>query len=213
MSVLLVAATDAELAGLPAADGAGAHIDVLVTGVGMVATAARVAQALARTPYGLAVNAGVCGAFDRRFPLGSVVHVVSDGFPELGVEDGARFVPAHLMGLIGPDDPPFTGGRLVNVAPPRSPHLASLPRVAGITVNTVHGDDASIAVVTDRDHPQVESMEGAAFMYACLTAGVPFAQVRAVSNYVERRNRAAWRLAEAIEALGRATATILHELR
>ena len=38
-------------------------------------------------------------------------------------------------------------------------------------------------------------MEGAAFMYACLIAGVPFAQVRAVSNRVERRNRAAWDLA------------------
>ena len=32
-------------------------------------------------------------------------------------------------------------------------------------------------------------MEGAAFMYACLIHGVPFAQVRAVSNIVERRNR------------------------
>ena len=32
-------------------------------------------------------------------------------------------------------------------------------------------------------------MEGAAFMYACLIQGVPFAQVRAVSNIVERRNR------------------------
>lgn len=44
-------------------------------------------------------------------------------------------------------------------------------------------------------------MEGAAFFYACLSAGVPCAQVRAVSNYVERRNRAAWKLGDAIAAL------------
>jgi futalosine hydrolase len=50
--------------------------------------------------------------------------------------------------------------------------------------------------------PDVESMEGAAFMYASLIAGVPFAQVRAVSNMVERRNRGAWKIDAAITALG-----------
>ena len=71
----------------------------------------------------------------------------------------------------------------------------------GITVSTVHGNEASIARVTERFNPDVESMEGAAFMYACLVHGVPFAQVRAVSNIVERRNRSAWKLTEAIAAL------------
>ena len=33
-------------------------------------------------------------------------------------------------------------------------------------------------------------MEGAAFMYACLIQDVPFAQVRAVSNMVERTESA-----------------------
>jgi hypothetical protein len=46
-------------------------------------------------------------------------------------------------------------------------------------------------------------------MCACLDAGVTFAQIRAVSNVIERRNRGAWHLAEAIEALARATNDIL----
>jgi futalosine hydrolase len=52
-------------------------------------------------------------------------------------------------------------------------------------------------------------MEGAAFMYACLIQGVPFAQVRAVSNMAERRNRAAWKLSEAIANLGTVARQIL----
>ncbi len=63
--------------------------------------------------------------------------------------------------------------------------------------------------MTERFNPDVESMEGAAFMYACLIHGVPFAQVRAVSNIVERRNRAAWKLDEAIAKLGAAARQIL----
>jgi futalosine hydrolase len=52
-------------------------------------------------------------------------------------------------------------------------------------------------------------MEGAAFMYACLVAGVAFAQIRAVSNVVERRNRAAWKMPDAITALNAVALEIL----
>ena len=81
--------------------------------------------------------------------------------------------------------------------------------MSGITVNTVHGRDASIAEVARRHAPQVESMEGAAFMYACSIAAVPYAQVRAVSNLVERRNRAAWQIGPAVAALSAAAIEIV----
>jgi futalosine hydrolase len=84
--------------------------------------------------------------------------------------------------------------------------------VNGITVNTVHGRDQSIAAVAARVSPQVESMEGAAFMYACLVNGQRFAQVRAVSNVVERRNREAWKLADAVASLGAVSLRMLNEL-
>jgi futalosine hydrolase len=79
--------------------------------------------------------------------------------------------------------------------------IARLPGATGITVNTVHGNELSIARVVERFQPVVETMEGAAFMYACLVSGVRFAQVRAVSNMVEKRNRAVWKMGEAVAAL------------
>jgi futalosine hydrolase len=223
MRILLVSATDVEVAPVVAAlrlasdrnprmrtySNADHEIDVLTTGVGMVATAAWCSRALAQSSYGLALNAGVCGSFDAALVPGTVVHVVSDCFAELGAEDGDAFLTAQQMNLIGDDDFPFTGGRLVNSHPPVNAALAGLRPVTGVTVNTVHGDDRSIAGVVGRFNPLVESMEGAAFMYACLIQGVPFAQVRSVSNAVERRNRGAWKMAEAIDALGRAAGNIL----
>ena len=101
---------------------------------------------------------------------------------------------------------------LVNQAPPVSATLDRLPAVSGITVNTVHGHESSIAAVTERYAPQVESMEGAAFMYACLAFGQQFAQIRAVSNRVERRNRDAWKLSDAVANLGATTLRMLSEL-
>jgi len=57
----------------------------------------------------------------------------------------------------------------------------------------------------------VESMEGAAFMSTCLIHKVPFAQVRAVSNLVERRNRESWKMAEAIHNLAVAALRIVDQ--
>jgi futalosine hydrolase len=223
--ILLVSATAAEIgpvaAGLRRAGGVGEKltsydsngndVDVLVTGVGMVATATWCSLVLSRGRYDVALNLGVCGSFDRSISPGTVVHVVTDRLSELGAEDGEAFLSVHQLRLLDEDEPPFVDGRLVNRAPPASATLAGLRAVNGITVSTVHGHERSIACVTERFAPDVESMEGAAFMYVCLVYGQPFAQVRAVSNFVERRNRDAWRLQEAIANLGATALRMLSE--
>jgi len=175
----------------------------------MVATAVWCSRALSTERFDMALNLGVCGSFKPEIFPGSVVHVVSDRLVEMGAEDGDAFLTIQEMKLLGDDEFPFAGGRLINASPPALGPLASMRPVNGITVNTVHGNDMSIAHVAERFSPDVETMEGAAFMYVCLVHGVPFAQVRAVSNRVERRNRAAWKLDEAIANLGTIARQIL----
>jgi len=223
MRILIVSATSAEIAPVVARlnDGSttgprrtthrhGAHVvDVLTTGVGMVATAAWCARTLSERSYDLALNLGLCGSFDAAFPPGALVHVTADRFAELGAEDRDAFLTMEELQLVGADEFPFRGGQLVNSRPPVNRSLNDLPSVCGITVNTVHGREASIAEVVARFRPQVESMEGAAFMYACLIQPIPFAAVRAVSNAVEPRNRGAWRVGEAVDALAGSALRIL----
>jgi futalosine hydrolase len=211
--ILLVAATAAEID--PLARGArrfaraGHDIDVLVTGVGMVPTAAHVSAALARQHFDWALNVGLCGSFDSALPPGTVVHVVSEELAEVGADDDEGFLTLVDLRLLQKDEFPFQDARLVNTSPPGNEVIGRLPRVNGITVNTVHGNERSIAAVVRRCRPQVESMEGAAFMYACLLQKMPFAEVRAVSNVVERRNRGAWKIAEAIDNLNATASEII----
>jgi futalosine hydrolase len=205
MRVLVVAATEGEIDALASAVYDRHYVDFLITGVGMVQTAVKVSRALALARYDLALNFGVCGSFDPVLRPGTVVHVVSDRVSELGAEDGDGFLTLAEMNLAGED-------AFVNPAPPSIRALAALPAVDGITVNTVHGNARSIAAVVARLRPHVESMEGAAFMNACLAGETSFAQVRAVSNFVEPRNRGAWKLAEAVSNLNRTAHAILAEL-
>lgn len=225
MRILVVAATEAEVAPLVASLRAAAGrsprlqsfthgtraVDILTTGVGMVATAAWCSGIFARERYDLVLNAGVCGSFRPALPPGHVVHVTTDRIADLGAEDGDAFLTVHDLQLLGEDEFPFTRGRLVNSAPPSSTTLQELSIADAITVNTAHGNDLTIARAVERYNPHVESMEGAAFMYACLVHGMPFAQIRAVSNIVERRNRAAWKMPAAIDALGAAILKVIED--
>jgi futalosine hydrolase len=181
------------------------EVEVLITGVGMTATAYHIGKVL-DDHYDMAINAGLAGSFNRNLALGDVVNVVEDHFAELGAEDGERFLSLSDLGLQGIQ-------AVSNTSRTRNPVIDALPQVTGITVNTVHGKEESIARVYERYHPYVESMEGAAFLMACLDERIPCAQVRAVSNYVERRNREAWNIPLAVKQLNQALLAILNELK
>ncbi len=168
------------------------EVDILITGVGMVPTAFALGQKLTDQPYDLAINLGIAGSFDRDLAIGDVVSVNMDLFSEWGAEDDAAFLSIDDLGF---GKSVQSGGRVILGG------NSDVKGVRGITVNKVHGNETSIAQVMDRLNPQVESMEGAAFFYACNQTSTPSIQIRAISNYVERRNREKWNIHLAIKNL------------
>jgi len=171
-----------------------ANCSVLITGVGMVPTAFALARHLPHNVYHLVINVGIAGSFDRNIALGDVVEITRDTFAELGAEDDKKFISIEQLG--------FGAGIF---APTRNiaqfTTKISPAKATAITVNTVHGNEASIAAIVERLNPQLESMEGAAFFYACHELKVPCIQIRAVSNYVEKRNRDNWQIGLAVKNL------------
>lgn len=166
--------------------------DVLITGVGMTATAFALGQRL-NTNYNLVLNVGITGSFDRSIPLGVLVNITTDTFSELGAEDGDKFISIDELG--------FGQGLFSSSFIANTELISALPVVNGITVNTVHGNTVQIDNLLKRLQVQTESMEGAAVFYACQQANIPALQVRSISNYVEQRNKAAWQIGPAIQNL------------
>ncbi len=177
------------------------EIDVLISGVGMIATSVWTTQALCHKKYDAAINLGVCGSFDKSLEAGRVLHILTDRIAELGAEDGEKFLSVHELNLLGENEFPFMWGQLVNQSVPANERILNLLGVNGITVNTSHGDETSIQKIVKRLNPHVESMEGAAFFYSCMIEKIPCAQIRAVSNFIEKRNRENWNIALAIKNL------------
>ena len=185
-------------------------IDVLITGVSMVATAFKMGKFLDKS-YDVAINLGICGAFNKNLKIGEVVHVISDKFSELGVEDGERFLSLIDIDLLEETDYPITEGELKNnfLLPEE---VRKLPQVKGITVNTVSGMEETVSDLKKRFNPDVETMEGGAFMYACLKENVPFFQIRAISNYVTQRDKSTWDIPLAVKNVNETVLGIIEKL-
>lgn len=166
-------------------------IDFLINGAGMVATAFALGKHLATNQYDLAINLGIAGSFDRSVALGDVVEVTEDTLAELGAEDDEDFITIDKLGF----------GESSFKSTYELPAHFNLKKTNAITVNTVHGNETSISKLSSRINAQIESMEGAAFFYACRQMGMPCIQIRAVSNYVEKRNRDGWQIGLAIKNL------------
>jgi len=186
---------------------------ILVAGVGMVATAFALGRHLAVNRYDMAINLGIAGSFDRNLALGEVVEVISDSLSEFGAEDNDIFLPIEKLGFGQGRFSASTSLRKIGEQFHIKDKRLKLKKATGITVNTVHGNEDAIDKIKDRLDPQLESMEGAAFFYACRMAGLPCLQIRAVSNYVEKRNRDNWQIGLAIKNLNTFANTLLEALK
>ncbi len=195
MKTLVVAATKAELSffyqhfNLPEGDFVESkNFDLLITGVGMVATAFALGRHLSHK-YTLVINFGIAGCFDRNIELGTVLNITEDIFAELGAESGDDFLTITDLGF---GDNHYTS---------HSQHKIDLPQAKGITMNCVTGSEKSIKHLVKRLNPTTESMEGAAVFYACKQLHIDCLQIRSISNYVEPRNKDNWKIGLSIKNL------------
>lgn len=226
MRVLVVTAVEAEasaVAGPSCGDGRpgalpggyallrSGPLDVLVAGVGPAAAAAGTATALAVAgpgAYGLVVSAGIGGGFPGRAPVASLVVADAIVAADLGAETPDGFTPVDALGF----------GRAVHHPP--AALSARLARETGavhapvLTVSTVTGTAGRAAELTAR-HPRAaaEAMEGFGVAEAAVAHGLPVCEIRAVSNPVGPRDRAAWRIGDALAALGGAFGRLVPVLR
>lgn len=184
------------------------QLDILITGVGMVATAFELGKIISQR-YDFALNLGIAGSFPNKFNIGEVINVNNDAFIELGAENNEDFLTIFDLGLIKPDTFPFNNSLLKNNSTTNNPIIKKLKTAKGITVNKVHGNEKSINKTIALYNPDTESMEGASFLYACLLEQIPCFQIRAISNVVEKRNRENWNIPLAIKNLNNTALEIL----
>ncbi len=176
------------------------RVHMLVSGVGMMATAWALTRMLLQEKFDFVLQAGIAGSFNRNIALGEVVRVEEDGVGDLGSEDHYQFRDVFELGLEEESTYPFRNGRLSGGSCPETLNIL-LPAVTAISVNTVTGSSFTAEARWRKFRCDLETMEGAAFHFVCLKERVLFAQVRAISNYAEARDRENWKILESVSNL------------
>lgn len=181
------------------------QLEVLITGVGMVNTAYYLGR-YTHSLHDYVINAGICGAVNKNLNIGEVVNVIEDTLSEMGAENDTEFIKYEDLKL---------GGSNIyqNLVQIDNATLNQLKKAKGITVNTVHGNEESIKKVVSLYNPDVESMEGAAFFSGCRRISENYFQIRAVSNYVEKRDRSKWNIPLAIDNLNEKVIKVINEIQ
>jgi len=218
--VLIVTAVEAEraavLAGLGLKDDPDPErivdpipIVVNAVGVGAAAAAARTAPdlLLARSagyPFHLVVSAGIAGGFADRAEVGSTVLASRSVAADLGADSPDGFLSLATLGF---------GQSTMDVDKEMLTRMRSaLPAaVVGdvLTVATVTGTAEGAAAILARWPGAVaEAMEGFGVATAAAQEGVAFAELRTISNPIGPRDRASWRIRDALAALTQAASAL-----
>lgn len=167
------------------------------------------------------LSLGIAGTYaPNAAPIGSVVMATGEIWPEYGLltEEG---VDAEALGfpLAGKKDDPDPVWNSLSLAPAAAlaamglknpataPRMGENPVVAtgpSITVAAVSGTRSRARELAARHAALIENMESFPLALAAVQAGVPFAELRSVSNIVGDRSPEAWNIPAALAALSRA---------
>jgi len=231
MPILAVAATGLELssalnvkADVPqgavvALTAHGRGVLALVTGLGVVNSALALGRALAAPETGRidgVLSLGVAGSFDlAAHPLGSVRLVTEEIWPEFGLltSDACAANARGLGFALHGQGREAIFERLAWDAAAELSRMGlaatGLENAASLTVSGVTADPERAERLKRRFGAGLENMEGFALAYGARLGGLPFAELRAVSNAVGSRPPEGWNLPGALLALGQAARQLL----
>ncbi|WP_139996762.1 futalosine hydrolase [Paenibacillus paridis] len=208
--ILIATAVEAERDAVLRGLGDMPNVDVIAVGVGAAAAAARTAAVLAKAmiPYHLVISAGIGGGFVGRADIGSLVVADLIVAADLGAETPE--------GFLGVDELGFGSARIAvsshwNSLLVHAMAVAQLNVLSGpiLTVTTATGTAETTSALAKRvDGAAAEGMEGYGVAVAATLFNLPISEIRAISNAVGPRDRAAWRIGEALASLEAASTAI-----
>lgn len=199
--ILIVTAVAAEreavLRGLAGND----PYEVIAAGVGPAAAASCTARTLASGHYQLVISAGIGGGFPGQAPVGSLVVASEIIAADLGSETPEGFLSVDKLGF---------GSAYIQTTPELAERLTSVLQEAGLpatcgpvlSVSTTTGTKETAEALAARvPGAAAEAMEGFGVAQAAQDYGLPVLEIRAISNAVGPRDRDAWKIPQALQAL------------
>jgi futalosine hydrolase len=175
------------------------NIHLNITGAGIPFVMLNLQRTIHLLQPNYLIHFGIAGIKQSHGRIGDVVELVRDQFGDIGIfESDEQYKSMFDIGLWDGSVFPFENQLLVNNLPLDK---VGIPKMDGITVNSIPGSQSQQDEMARRGQFQVESMEGAAVFLTSLQYGIPFCALRGISNYLEPRDRTTWDLEKPLTGL------------
>lgn len=172
------------------------------SGVGMLASSVALTRLAIEDKPDLIIQIGIAGSFKQTTELGKVVTINQEILGDTGVEENGIWKDIFDLKLEKSNYHPFEKRKLPNPWLKKF-NLLKLPELDAITVNQISTDAKRIKQLQKKYKPAIESMEGAALHYIGREMGIPFIQIRAISNIVGERDKTKWLMKKSIDNLNK----------
>jgi futalosine hydrolase len=184
-------------------------------GIGKVNTAAGLALAIEKLKPTSVIQFGIGGAYVNSF---ASIGVVMTATHDIHIDSGVRTAEGW-QGMAQVGFPLLTKGAEshYNIFPTDKTltqlfvDAVSLPTGIFATSETITGTFDESTAIQEQFDVSIESMEGAAAAHVCLALGVPFAEIRSVSNIVGERDKRNWDIRLAVKRVNTVILDILQK--
>lgn len=156
------------------------NIDIIITGIGAFFTLFEL-QKIDIKKYKFIINVGIAGDYTCKMKIGDTVFVKKDRFADIGSLLNNNFTDFFENNYILNNNEILLDSWIYSDS---NNNLLKLPETSSITVNTLTNNKEILDYRHRIYNPEIESMEGAAFMYYCKEQNVKFAQIRTISNHI-----------------------------
>lgn len=167
------------------------NADLLVTGIGSVATVFAMMSLRNISMYEMFINVGISGSFNQKIEIGSVINVKSDFFGDIGINTEKGYLPVFESHFNSAYNNLINNGKIYNTSDYPA-FFRDLKKCNGVTVNETEKKN-----FIDAD---IETMEGAAFMLVSKHYKKVFLQLRGVSNVIGKTKKTDWDISSPINS-------------
>lgn len=185
------------------------HIDLLETGYTPFETAYFMGKQLAVKKYHLVLVVGLAGSINPDIEVGEIVNIINDKPAFIGAQENDGLKSVYQLKWLNPFEAPHERGFFVNKTSAYFNVFLPFQKVPAITTNILKGDADLLKLKQEKYALDVETINGLAYQYACLSEKINFYQIRAISynlaTEIENENLA-------IENLNKTLLDILNKL-
>ena len=185
-------------------------ISPFVMGIGLAQSSFALGRHKNLKDYDLLIHIGISGVYrPEKYKLGDLIEITHERFADIGAEEkDGSLIDLFDLDFLPKNQFPYNEKWISN---PTKKWISKYPKAKGLTVSKASGNADTITKLLPLN-ADVESMEGAALFYACRCIDIPFISLRAISNYVEPRNKDRWNVPLALENLNDALIQMIKNL-